>query len=330
MELEGKLPSDDEGKIPSDQSTSSADSSAVLWRPGLYLVKDFHNLHKDNSLTEYMNVLARCRSVPSLPHFRGRHVTDCTKRTMQEGGVLAERRFDKSLDHTTVVVTRQKMQCALHRCVGLRKEGVLSYCAGCNVYLCSGCYHAFHTEKDSQKIKAEFVRQLENVSDDQREEHRITDESLRRKNKYLRIKGEMHRRRLDKKNVDHVPMKAKRNKRCAMHDWLGFEKTKEGRGKTGATLLYCPGCKVTLCRTCYNDFHKIPDLRNIKYWLQQECLERRDKPKDDFWLTMETHDYFCSDVGENREQHDAEKDVSRMREVRERTTKKIKRILSSP
>jgi len=64
-----------------------------------------------------------------------------------------------------------------------------------------------------------------------------------------------------------------------MHDWLGFEKTKEGRGQRGANLLYCPGCKVTLCRMCYNDFHKVPDLLAIKHLLQQECLERRDKKK---------------------------------------------------
>ena len=217
-----------------------------------------------------LEVIELCRTVPTLPTF----VTDCTTTTMGEGGVLAKRRLDKSLDHTTVVVRRQKTKCALHRLVGLRREGLLSYCIGCNVYLCSVCYHAFHTEKDSQNIDAEFVRQLENVSDNQRVEHQITDESLRKN-------GNMHQCRLDKKNIDHVPTNAKKKEACAMHAWLGFEKTKEGRGKTGATLLYCPGCKVTLCRTCYNDFHKIPDLgrTTMKWNLYLDCCGRKDSKR---------------------------------------------------
>ena len=54
-----------------------------------------------------------------------------------------------------------------------------------------------------------------------------------------------------------------------MHRWLGFRK--EGN------LCYCPGCNVTLCRMCYDDYHKVSDLTGIKHWLKQECLHRGDQ-----------------------------------------------------
>ena len=275
-------------------------------------------VHGNTTLDQYMDVLARNRSVPTLASLGRKSVSKCTRTTMEDGGMMAKRRFDQSLDHTTVVVKQQKTQCALHRFVGLRREGILSYCVGCNVYLCSVCYHVFHKEKDPQKINAEFIRNLENASDDRLGECKIISDDCLLEN------GDMNRRRLDQ-SLDHIPMNAGKKRACAMHRWLGFDKRKEGRGKTGATLLYCPGCELTLCRTCYNDFHKIPDLVRIKYWLQQECLERQDKPNDGFWLRMERRDYADKSI----QNGGVWAELERLTKVQEQKKKRIQNILSS-
>ena len=134
MEIDHELPSDksmsSEDAMPSPNRNEES-NKADYTDPKSYKVYRgwYRPLYTDiNSLDEYMNVLARCRSVPALPPLLGKKITECAKWTMQKGGILDKRRFDKSLDHTTVVVVKKGFQCALHRFVGLRKEGLLSYC----------------------------------------------------------------------------------------------------------------------------------------------------------------------------------------------------------
>ena len=93
------------------------------------------------------------------------------------------------------------------------------------------------------------------------------------------VDGTLTERRLDT-CLDHLPIEARQKKKCALHRWLGFR-------KEGKSLLYCRACNVTLCSVCYDDFHKVQDLTEIKYWLKQECLERQEKPTKGYWNEKE-------------------------------------------
>ena len=89
------------------------------------------------------------------------------------------------------------------------------------------------------------------------------------------VDGRLTEQRLDR-CLDHLPIVATQKKKCALHRWLGFR-------KEGKNLLYCRACNVTLCSACYDDFHKVKDLTEIKYWLKQECLERQETPRKGYW-----------------------------------------------
>ena len=64
----------------------------------------------------------------------------------------------------------------------------------------------------------------------------------------------------------HIPIAPRRHAHCAMHRWLGFRKQ--------SNLCFCPDCNITLCRTCYDVFHKTKNIVAIKCWLQREYTER--------------------------------------------------------
>ena len=134
-----------------------------------------------------------------------------------------------------------------------------------------GCYDLFHKVEDIHDLSQRFSATIKpSGTQEQRQASVICTQCT---DAGLAHGGSLSSRRLDK-SIDHIPVRARKKKKCSMHRWLGFRK--EGN------LLYCGGCNVTLCTLCYDEFHKVEDIVSIKYWLKQEYLELGENPLSHF------------------------------------------------
>ena len=222
------------------------------------------------------------------PDRRGSVVSD---KSMCPGGSLTVTRLHPGFDHIPIEARRNarnnpKLKCAMHRWLGDRKEGKLGYCRTCNVNLCTDCYDIFHTIDDLDKIRTEFSRRKEiqatrrlkrqqkrkenNMSKDDKKypypkkESTCSDKSLGTEASRMSLAN-----RTNFSQCRHIPIPPRRHASCAMHRWLGFRR--EGN------LCFCPDCNITLCRTCYDDFHKTKNIVAKKFSLQREYKERGEQ-----------------------------------------------------
>ena len=235
----------------------------------------------DGSRRSYMDIVSNREYAQNR---RGAVISD---KSMCPGGFLGVTRLDRSFDHIPIearcnTADKPKLKCAMHRWLGDRKEGKLSYCRTCNVNLCIDCYDLFHMIDGTDEIREEFSRRKEieatrrlkrkqkgknsASTDDKRypyprKESTCSDKSLGKHAAQMSLSN-----RTNFSKYRHIPVAPRRHASCAMHRWLGLRK--EGN------LCFCPDCNVTLCRTCYDDFHKIKDIVEIKYWLKREYTER--------------------------------------------------------
>lgn len=235
----------------------------------------------DGSRRTYMDIVSNREYAQNR---RGSVISD---KSMCQGGFLSVTRLDRSFDHIPIEARcntgdKPKLKCAMHRWLGDRKEGKLGYCRTCNVNLCIDCYDLFHMIDGTDEIREEFSRRREieatrrlnrkqkckkSTSTDDirypypRKESTCSDKSLGKDASRMSLSN-----RTNISEYSHIPVAPRRHASCAMHRWLGLRK--EGN------LCFCPDCNVTLCRTCYDDFHKIKNIVEIKYWLKREYTDR--------------------------------------------------------
>ena len=238
-----------------------------LWKKGKFRSVDTTS----TPLDLYMERLAQRETAPPKP------ASEVTNDSLCKNGKMGSRRLDRTLDHLPIQPRGKKKRCGLHRWQSHRKEGKLMYCRSCNVNLCADCYDLFHKVKDVDNLSEQFCLRSKPNSTPGRTP--TSTKGIKCTDAELAYGGSVSSRRLDR-SIDHVPVRAKKKKKCSMHKWLGFRK--EGRH-----LLYCRGCNVTLCTLCYDDFHKVHDIVAIKYWLKQEYLERGESTCRHFWDTCQ-------------------------------------------
>eukprot|EP00536_Pseudo-nitzschia_multiseries_P019227 jgi/Psemu1/59592/gm1.59592_g len=82
---------------------------------------------------------------------------------MEDVGIADQLRGVYRLDRWV----KKRTQRAIHKWLGLRKDGSLMNCATCNVHLCIDCYGTFHWSADllSQKTKEEEVLAVDGIAD---------------------------------------------------------------------------------------------------------------------------------------------------------------------
>ena len=229
--------------------------------------------------------------VSNREYAQNRRGSVVSNESMCPGGSLSVRRLDPGLDHIPIEArpnsrNKPKLRCAMHRWLGDRKEGNLGHCRTCNVNLCTDCYYLFHTIDGTDKIREEFSRRKQiqatcrlkrkqkrkensTLTDDKqypypKNESTCSDKSLRNDGLTMSLAN-----RNNLSQYRHIPIAPRRHAHCAMHRWLGFRKQ--------GNLCFCPDCNITLCRMCYDDFHKTKNIVEIKYWLQQEYTKREEQ-----------------------------------------------------
>ena len=238
-----------------------------LWKKGKFRSVDTAS----TPLDLHMERLAQRETAPPKP------ASEVTNDSLCKNGKMGSRRLDRTLDHLPIEPRGKKKKCGLHRWQSHRREGKLMHCRSCNANLCADCYDLFHKVEDVDNLSEQFC--LRNEPNSAPGRTPTSTKGIKCTDPELAHGGSVSSRRLDR-SIDHVPVRAKKKKKCAMHKWLGFRK--EGRH-----LLHCGGCNVTLCALCYDDFHKVHDIVAIKHWLKQECLERGESTCRHFWDTCQ-------------------------------------------
>ena len=105
------------------------------------------------------------------------------------------------------------------------------------------------TSVSSLSVECEQV-----VAPNKRRASTVNDTSLQHTTNLSKI-------RLDS-SLRHYPQIGRKNARCALHRWLGYETEKD--------VYFCPTCNVNLCVPCNKIFHTTPDIMAIRNLLKNK------------------------------------------------------------